>query len=61
MFDPDLMPDFELTPYVEVIQYARAIAVVNGDYDHPIQEHLDTLERHIASLESSYRSAAYFK
>jgi hypothetical protein len=61
MFDPELCPDFESTPYTEVIQFARAVAVVNGDYDHPIQEHLDTLERQIASFESSYRSAAYFK
>ena len=61
MFDPELMPDFEVTPYTEVIQYARAVAVINGDYDHPIQDHLDTLERTIALFESSYRSSAYFK
>lgn len=52
--DPDLLPDLETTPYLEVIDFTRAIAIANGDIDHPIQGHLDRLLWLIGSLEKNY-------
>ena len=61
MFDPDTIPNFDTTPYQEVIEFTRAVSIVNGDYDHPIQDHLDHCERVIAHLELCFLNNAYFK
>lgn len=44
-----------------MIQFTRAVSLLNGDIDHPIQGHLDTLEETLHVLENSYRTNAYFK
>lgn len=61
MFDPESIPDFESTPFAKCIEFTRAVAVINGDHDHPIQDHLDQCERTISHLESCFQSPAYFK
>jgi len=48
------LPDYERTSMWDVIQFTRAVAALNGDTDHPIQDHLNTLEHFLFRLELLY-------
>ena len=54
-------PNPETTPLFEMIMFTRAVAFINGDTEHPIQGHLDSLEETLHVLENSFQSNAYFK
>lgn len=53
-------PPPESTPLWELIQFTRALAVIRGDTDHPVMDHLDDIEENLHVLEHLYQTSVDF-